>query len=1834
MSTEDKELELCGKVEMRIALAKDDKLESILKPYLAPLLLKLASEHVSVRNKVISICQHIKIRLAGNQNIVLPVAALLKQYKENAGNSIIRQFDLMFIQQSIKKLSFEEQQELIPVIIKGLSSEYGNLTCSTMFNLFLRLLSNAYIPLRGSKDDMDLRDKLGLAKNDVDANFIALWLGKLILLNIDSSRAAGVSHSGLTASDYEFLTINDKQGVWDATSNEGLNLTQTKIIALKFLASGAFTDKERFFPAFFASGDSNSSISSIGIDLLKRSSASMEDPEIVSYLLDIYFSLRKALQTRVLILLNKSILSTTFPFKIVQIVREAIRPDDTTNAPVKGLETIKFRNALLSYLNWMSQVASRKDLASAAPQLVELLQSYIEDQGWPVPHDKTPDTLSLRALAYETLGSLAKTTPSLVLKKDLGIVKWLYKSLTEEISSPEIIISIESALSMIRSAFIIPLDLTLRDELRGLLLKYMILQEGGAIIRSARFSTVRWANYCLEYNDIVGRWINILAIGGFDNERSDIVEEGKKGLDPYLYRILNPSQSSSKDTFPDWRKSVKVIFSSESILENSITANSLKTGMSIDSVSVFGNFSGQRINAFAPAVTYCAQILFLTALKNSATSLTINADWERQLCTLFDSDKRTLEAIRTYVRLVDQDALQTILTAAFEGMLWNDGNGLSNCGKCFLDIIKVSPKTAIEKLSGRAFQLLTLIKSNNVATRFIGAQSYGILISHPGNEKEVVIGALQSLLTGISQWETAFGADENKVHGYLLALGFFLSRLSFFNRKDVLSDALVKRCCLALVEILQAAKNSSTKEAVSIAVGEISAAGLLCPSQLGDMGAKVIKIFISAAKTGDKRSISALARFSLVFADNMTEECDIEAPLFSILAGLYELSNLKQTEIQFTVGEAISCLTACWESDVLILGMDVDTTYTGHPRRKDLLDSVLQKLIGDCKATKPSLKKASGIWLFSLIQHCGHLEEIQNRLRECQVAFMRLLSARDEIVQETASRGLSLVYEQGDACLKESLVKDLVSSFTETSTRLKVDDDTELFDPGALPTGEGNSVTSYKDIISLANEVGDQTLVYKFMSLASNAATWTTRAAFGRYGLSSILSDSEIDSKLCCKLYRYRFDPNPNVRRSMDDIWKAIIKDPSATIKLYCKDIISDLLQSILGKEWRTRQASCAALSSLIQGREFEDYDNYLPEIWHVAFKVLDDIKGSVREAAHALSVVLTNTLVRQVESGTISKHSQSILKEVIPFLLSEQGMENSAQDVRVFSTVTIIRLTKKGGKTLLTYIPALVEKLLLFLSSIEPQEINYLYQRASEHRDKIDQMRSNTVSQSPLMEAIDCCLDALDEPTMAHLASRLQLCIKTMIGMPSKIGCASVLSNLATRHSYIFRPHADVFLKCMEKAVLDRNSTVSVAYAKSMGYISRLASDEVLLHLASYVQNLYLTAEDETQRIMSGEIVYAVAKFSTDRFNSLASSFLPFVFFASHDLDSEVREHFEKTWNENIGGSRAVMLYSKEIIQLSTKLLDSPIWSTKHAAAFTVAHVIQSSGSEITGLDAVMIWDALEKALALKTFEGKEKILQAFVKFVKSGRLIWEKDEAIAARMRKIVLREARRNNELYRPHAFACLGDFCEARRDIDMYDEIFQIIKSFINDLDSNPKSQDSSIKTEKDRGSFSTSANLVAGISSVFRAVNFTLAESPGHQHLPCLLQLVQDVTNSLLITESVRFAIFESTTTLFDTLRQHAGTVNQSSELMGLGLKFFTVLNLPQDLGSEATRLKRAEAADMIVQSLGAGGLGNLGEGWAECRMKMIETLKLSQANERSAGVTAVFGQLRRRLESI
>ena len=103
-TSEKRELDLVSKVEFRIALAETDaKLEAILRTYLPPLLLKLASESKSVRDKVLSLCQHINSRVK-SPSLQLPVHALLKQFK-TTHNPLIRHFDVLYVQQGLGRLS-------------------------------------------------------------------------------------------------------------------------------------------------------------------------------------------------------------------------------------------------------------------------------------------------------------------------------------------------------------------------------------------------------------------------------------------------------------------------------------------------------------------------------------------------------------------------------------------------------------------------------------------------------------------------------------------------------------------------------------------------------------------------------------------------------------------------------------------------------------------------------------------------------------------------------------------------------------------------------------------------------------------------------------------------------------------------------------------------------------------------------------------------------------------------------------------------------------------------------------------------------------------------------------------------------------------------------------------------------------------------------------------------------------------------------------------------------------------------------------------------------------------------------------------------------------------------------------------------------------------------------------------------------------------------------------------------------------------------------------------------------------------------------------------------
>ncbi len=169
--------------------------------------------------------------------------------------------------------------------------------------------------------------------------------------------------------------------------------------------------------------------------------------------------------------------------------------------------------------------------------------------------------------------------------------------------------------------------------------------------------------------------------------------------------------------------------------------------MDIDQRSIFVNFPGDMLQAFPVAVDYCKRILFLAALP----SFKIEPGWERQLEALVQSDMTSRETIRAYLH-DDQEreqALLSLLTAAFEGMLQEQVSVAEQCARTFTALVSFAPKSLLGSLATRSQELLPLVTSNKKEVRSLAARAYGILAAHPGNSAQAIQGS-KAALAGIT----------------------------------------------------------------------------------------------------------------------------------------------------------------------------------------------------------------------------------------------------------------------------------------------------------------------------------------------------------------------------------------------------------------------------------------------------------------------------------------------------------------------------------------------------------------------------------------------------------------------------------------------------------------------------------------------------------------------------------------------------------------------------------------------------------------------------------------------------------------------------------------------------------------------------------------------------------------------------------------------------------------------------------------------------------------------------------------------------------------------------
>jgi len=887
-------------------------------------------------------------------SVVLPVAALLDQYKTN-NSPLIKHFDLVFVQHSVGRLGLLERRELIPKAIRGIGTDTGSGTAG-LFNVLLQLLPDLRIPPRGDKEDGTFREDVGLG-DAADAKFVAEWLGKLQLLRPASARPE--MSPGLTDSDIAFLTLS-KPDTWNP-ANGGLSLPEIRIKAVSFLASGAFTDEERFLPAVYAAAHSDSRVASVGDDMLKRSNVSLEDKALVASLFEAHGLLPAPYRIRILGLLSKSEIASTFGKDILEVFSQNVIQAPDSEAPERpggiGLEASKVHKALFEFINWVARVGSKKaGFTETGAPLINSLRDFILSQGWPKPTRQSHDDIARRSQAYETIGTIAKSI-TMSSPQALSLLGWLFRSLAED-PIQDVVVNIDGALSGFTSAFKGRNLETATTNLTAILLTYMTMKIEGDVVRSARHAVTKWANIALPFSDVNARWIDILAVAGRRDERNEVVEEGHKGLDPWTYYA---NSDRSRD-LPAWNDMVQKFFK-EQISHMNTAQWMAGRGMDVDERSVFTNFAGESVMAFPVAVEYCKRILFLTALKD----FTLEPGWERQLEALTQSDKPTRETIRAYLASDEGsgEELRTLLTAAFEGMILENNIIVEKCSRTFVELASFSPMVSVEHLASRSRELLPLVKSNKREIRALGARAYGILAAHPTNSNESIVQSKDTLVNITKTLQTAIGSELNAVEGAFVGLAHLLSRLVYYSKS---TSSEISANLGEVFPTLDSISSStlSVQEALFEAFTQLWTAGIsgfsIPPDQATGI-AFVEKAFIDPltvqAKKGNEKAITALGRLAMVYP-NDTEGQETDA-VGAILTKLYELYEIKQAETHFAVGEAITAATACWDANVVQLVLDVQSDDTSYrtSKRSARMSEVLEKLLKDCKSTKPSLLKAS-----------------------------------------------------------------------------------------------------------------------------------------------------------------------------------------------------------------------------------------------------------------------------------------------------------------------------------------------------------------------------------------------------------------------------------------------------------------------------------------------------------------------------------------------------------------------------------------------------------------------------------------------------------------------------------------------------------------------------------------------------------------------------------------------------------------------------------------------------------------------------------------------------------
>ncbi|MBA0857059.1 hypothetical protein Goshw_006858 [Gossypium schwendimanii] len=703
------------------------------------------------------------------------------------------------------------------------------------------------------------------------------------------------------------------------------------------------------------------------------------------------------------------------------------------------------------------------------------------------------------------------------------------------------------------------------------------------------------------------------------------------------------------------------------------------------------------------------------------------------------------------------------------------------------------------------------------------------------------------------------------------------SLFEVFRLESLIQEELLQNTLKCLVDVVNS--ESATLASISMqALGHIGLSGslpsLVCDSSsvsiLELLNEKLSKLLSGDDNKAVQKIVISIGHMCVkeTSASNMKIALDL----------IFSLCRSKVEDILFAAGEALSFI---WGGVPVTADVILKTNYTSLSMTSNFLmgdmklslskyssdeknvvsedchmvvrDTISKKLFDALLYSSRKEERCAGtVWLLSLTMYCGDHPTIQQMLPEIQEAFSFLLGEQNELTQELASQGMSIVYDLGDTSMKKNLVDALVTTLTGSGKRkraIKLVEDSEVFQEGTIGESlSGGKLSTYKELCNLANEMGQPDLIYKFMDLANYQASLNSKrgAAFGFSKIAKQAGDALQPHLrlLIPRLVRYQYDPDKNVQDAMAHIWKSLVADPKRTIDENLDYIFDDLLVQCGSRLWRSREAACLALADIIQGRKFDQVGKHLKKIWLVAFRAMDDIKETVRTAGDKLCRAITSLTIRLCDvSLTEAPDASQSMDIVLPFLLAE-GILSKVDSIRKASIGVVMKLAKGAGIALRPHLSDLVCCMLESLSSLEDQGLNYVELHAANvgiQTEKLENLRLSIAKGSPMWETLDLCINVVDGKSLELLVPRLANLVRSGVGLNTRVGVATFINLLVQKVVVGIRPYSNMLLRSLFPVVKEEKSTAAKrAFAGALAIVlkhstpsqaQKLIEDTAALH-------------------------------------------------------------------------------------------------------------------------------------------------------------------------------------------------------------------------------------------------------------------------------------------------------------------------------------------------------------------------------------------------------------------